>query len=168
MAFTGRNSLQSDLLLTVAVEYITLVDYDGSTFCSVYGMIKDFDSLNETDAVIALCNNERRTRDLPLMEKGEELTAAAQARSGELPESFAHQRPNGESCFTMLDVYGVEYNWAAENIAYGQNTAQIVVDDWMNSDGHRANILNEKCRHIGVGKILAENGRIYWTQLFTN
>ena len=152
----------------LAVEYITLVDYDGSTFCSVYGMIKDFDSLNETDAVIALCNNERRTRDLPLMEKGEELTAAAQARSGELPESFAHQRPNGESCFTMLDVYGVKYNWAAENIAYGQNTAQIVVEDWMNSDGHRANILNEKCRHIGVGKILAENGRIYWTQMFTD
>ena len=68
MAFTGRNSLQSDLLLTVAVEYITLVDYDGSMFCSVYGMI----------------------------------------------------------------------------------------------------ILNEKCRHIGVGKILAENGRIYWTQMFTD
>ena len=168
MAFTGQNSLQSDLLLTVAVEYITLVDYDGSTFCSVYGMIKDFDSLNETDTVIALCNNERRTRDLPLMEKGEELTAAAQARSEELLVLFEHQRPNGDSFYTMLDEYGVQYNWYAENIAYGQNTAQAVVEAWMNSDGHRGNILKERGRHIGVGRTTAENGRIYWTQLFTN
>ena len=152
----------------LAAEYITLVDYDGSMFCSVNGMIKEFDSLNETDAVIALCNNERRTRDLPLMEKGEELTSAAQARSEELTVSFTHQRPSGESCFTMLDVYGVKRNWCGENIAYGQKTAQNVVDAWMNSDGHRANILNERGRHIGVGRVQAENGRIYWTQMFTD
>ena len=155
----------------LAKEYITMVEYDGSMFCSINGMIGEFDSLSETDAVIALCNNERRVQGLDLLEKTEEISAAAQARSEELPEHFSHERPNGESCFTMLKEYGVSYGWTAENIAAGQQTAQGAVNWWMNSDGHRAAILNEGAKYIGVGMTRCEGGYgnygIYWSEFFT-
>ena len=87
-------------------------------------------------------------------------------RFGEFYPSFSHTRPNGASCFTALTEAGVSYARAGENIAYGQSTPEAVVQSWMNSSGHRANILSSSFTSIGVGCTVV-NGTAYWAQLFT-
>ena len=83
----------------------------------------------------------------------------------EVAKVFSHTRPNGSSCFTVLGEYGVSYRSAGENIASGQTTPAEVVNAWMNSEGHRANILGESFTSLGVG--VYKNGSSYtWVQLF--
>ena len=91
---------------------------------------------------------------------------AAQVRAAETVQSFSHTRPNGSSFSTALTEAGVSYTRSGENIAYGQSTPQQVVQAWMNSSGHRANILNESFTTIGVGYTVS-GGTAYWAQLFT-
>ena len=79
--------------------------------------------------------------------------------------SSLHTRPDGTSCFTVLDQNGINYFSAGENIAMGYPTSESVVNGWMNSSGHKANILNSSFTHIGVG-CYEENGYYYWVQLF--
>ena len=76
---------------------------------------------------------------------------------------FAHESPSLGTPFEMMKSFGISYKSAGENIARGQKSPKEVVDGWMNSSGHRANILNKSYTHIGVGYV--ENGR-YWTQMF--
>ena len=76
---------------------------------------------------------------------------------------FSHTSPTYGTPFQMMKNFGITYRTAGENIARGQISPKAVVDAWMNSSGHRANILNSSFTHIGVG--YAENGR-YWTQMF--
>jgi uncharacterized protein YkwD len=76
---------------------------------------------------------------------------------------FSHNSPTYGSPFEMMRKFGISYTAAGENIAKGQRTPQEVVAAWMNSAGHRANILNKNYTHIGVG--FEENGYI-WTQQF--
>ena len=94
------------------------------------------------------------------------MQQAAQTRAGELQTSFSHTRPSGASCFTALTEAGVSYTRAGENIAYGQSTPEAVVQSWMNSSGHRANLLSSSFTTIGVGYTVV-NGTAYWAQLFT-
>lgn len=79
---------------------------------------------------------------------------------------FSHQSPTYGSPFDMMKQFGISFTAAGENIAYGQPTAQAVMDAWMNSPGHRANILNSSYTQIGVGAVADNNGTIYWTQDF--
>ena len=76
---------------------------------------------------------------------------------------FSHTSPTYGTPFQMLTSFGVSYRTAGENIAYGQRTPREVVTAWMNSPGHRANILNASYTQIGVGYVASGN---YWTQLF--
>lgn len=76
---------------------------------------------------------------------------------------FAHNSPLYGTPFQMIKAFGISYRTAGENIAYGQRTPKQVVDGWMNSSGHRANILNSSYTQIGVGYV--PNGH-YWTQMF--
>ena len=92
---------------------------------------------------------------------------AAQVRAAEQARSFSHTRPNGTSCFTALREAGVSYRSAGENIAYGQQTPEAVMSGWMNSQGHRANILERNFTKIGVSCYENANGVKYWVQLFT-
>ena len=87
-------------------------------------------------------------------------------RARESAQSFSHTRPDGGSFSTALTEAGVSYIRSGENIAYGQTTPQQVVQAWMDSAGHRANILDAGFTHIGVGYAVV-NGTAYWTQLFT-
>jgi uncharacterized protein YkwD len=87
-------------------------------------------------------------------------------RAEELIQSFSHTRPDGTSCFTAFDEFGVDYRAAGENIAAGQKTPEDVVNSWMNSSGHRANILSENFTAIGVGVAEDVNGTLYWVQMF--
>lgn len=116
--------------------------------------------------VVSLVNAERAKQGLPALTIDTKVQQAAQTRAGELKTSFAHTRPSGASCFTALTEAGVSYSRAGENIAYGQSTPEAVVQAWMNSSGHRANILSSSFTTIGVGYTVV-NGTAYWAQFFT-
>ncbi|MDO5142922.1 MAG: CAP domain-containing protein [Eubacteriales bacterium] len=116
--------------------------------------------------VVALVNGERAKQGLPALTVDAQVQQAAQVRAGELVRSFAHTRPNGASFSTALTAAGVVYRTAGENIAYGQSSPQQVMQAWMGSSGHRANILNARYTTIGVGYIVVD-GTAYWAQLFT-
>ena len=113
--------------------------------------------------VVDLVNRERAKEGLSALSTNDTLMAAAQIRATELRTLFAHDRPDGSVCFTVLDEVGLPYMTAGENIAMGYPSPERVVEGWMNSPGHRANILNEYFTAIGVG--YDENGRC-WVQLF--
>lgn len=116
--------------------------------------------------VVALVNAERAKYGLSALKADSRVQQAAQVRAAETVQSFSHTRPNGSSFSTALTEAGVSYTRSGENIAYGQSTPQQVVNAWMNSSGHRANILNESFTTIGVGYTVV-NGTAYWAQLFT-
>ena len=117
--------------------------------------------------VLQLVNQERTKAGLSSLTSEATITAAANVRAQESRQSFSHTRPNGTSFSTALREHGVSYRTSGENIAYGQRTPQEVVNAWMNSPGHRANILNPSFNKIGIG-VYQYNGTIYWSQLFTN
>lgn len=112
--------------------------------------------------VVDLVNAERAKEGLSALTIDTKVTAAAQVRAKEVQTSFSHTRPDGRSCFTALDEANASYRGAGENIALGQKTPEQVMNDWMNSEGHRANIMNPNFKYIGVGV----DGNA-WTQLFT-
>ncbi|MDD3571146.1 MAG: CAP domain-containing protein [Lachnospiraceae bacterium] len=112
--------------------------------------------------VVNLVNAERAKEGLSPLSIDSKVTAAAQVRATEIKTSFSHTRPDGRSCFTALAEAGASYSGAGENIAIGQKTPSEVVTAWMNSPGHRANIMKPNFKYIGVGV----NGTA-WAQLFT-
>lgn len=117
--------------------------------------------------VADLVNQERAKAGLAPLEVKVNLQAAAQVRAKEIEKSFSHTRPNGSSFSTVLAENGVDYRGSGENIAWGQRSPEEVMNGWMNSEGHRANILNKNFKYIGVGYHVNSNGTGYWTQLFT-
>lgn len=130
------------------------------------------DSTPDTDnsftaQVVSLVNQERAKAGLSPLTVDSSVAAAASARAREIETSFSHTRPDGSSFSTALTQSGVSYRGAGENIAYGQKTPQDVMNSWMNSQGHRANILNKDFTTIGVGYHQNSNGTGYWAQLFT-
>lgn len=116
--------------------------------------------------VAALVNAERAKYGLSALTVDTNVQQAALVRAKETAQSFSHTRPNGSSFSTALTEAGVSYRTVGENIAYGQTTPQQVMNAWMNSSGHRANILNANYTTIGVGYTVI-NGTAYWAQLFT-
>jgi len=128
----------------------------------------DADLKEYSAEVLSLTNVERRKAGVADLTVNEELTNAAFARAAELVALFSHKRPDGSSCFTVYAEYGVSYRAAAENIAAGQLTPEDAMNSWMNSAGHKANILNEKYNHLGVGVAAGEDGTLYWCMNFTN
>lgn len=118
------------------------------------------------EAVASLVNAARQDASLSELELDADLCAAAQARAQEIAQSFSHTRPDGSSCFTILEEFGISYRAAGENIAMGQRTPEEVMDGWMNSSGHRANILNGTFTSIGVGYYVDGAGAAHWVQIF--
>lgn len=120
--------------------------------------------------VVTLINQERATVGLPGVSQNASLDAVAQIRAREIVTTFAHTRPNGTDWYTVLDENGVTYMCAGENIAAGHGTPQDVMVAWMNSDGHRANILNSSFGQVGIGYYTDPNSiyGTFWVQIFTN
>lgn len=116
--------------------------------------------------VVRLVNQEREKAGLSPLTVNAQAAEAAQVRAGEIEYLFSHTRPDGTSFVTALQEAGVSYRGAGENIAYGQKTSEQVMEGWMNSQGHRANILNPNFTAIGVGHYQNSRGVSYWTQLF--
>ncbi|ASK61101.1 hypothetical protein CFK37_02265 [Virgibacillus phasianinus] len=124
------------------------------------------DQLNEFEQqVVELTNNEREERGLEPLKIDVELSKMARDKSQDMSTNgyFSHTSPNYGSPFDMMESYGITYQSAGENIARGQRTPEEVVNGWMNSQGHRENILNPDYTHIGVGYVADGN---YWTQEF--
>ncbi len=121
------------------------------------------------DEVVALVNQERANDGLDPLYAVPVLNEAAAVRAEECVEYYAHQRPDGSSCFTVLTEHEIRYFSAGENIAYGYKTPEAVVAAWMDSPGHRANILDEDYDCIGIGVSYdSSSRRYYWTQIFVD
>lgn len=117
--------------------------------------------------VLNLVNKERSKNNLPELKLDWEVSRVARYKSQDMCEKnyFSHTSPTYGSPFDMLKKFKISYVTAGENIAKGQKTAQAVMNSWMNSQGHRANILNKNFTKMGVG-MYEKNNSIYWTQLF--
>ncbi len=122
------------------------------------------------EKVVELVNQQRAANGLDPLTSDADLKEAAFQRSKELTQSFSHTRPDGSGCFTILDELGISYGSAGENIAMGSSSffgPEMVMESWMNSSGHRGNILGAGYTRIGVGCYYS-NGNYYWTQIFSS
>ena len=115
--------------------------------------------------VVRLVNAERASYGLPALSIRADLCQYARVKSQDMHDSgyFSHTSPNYGSPFDMMQSFGITYSHAGENIAMGYSTPEAVVSAWMNSEGHRANILSASYTELGVGYV-ADGG--YWTQWF--
>jgi uncharacterized YkwD family protein len=115
--------------------------------------------------VIDLTNVQRKQNGLPALQADTKLSGVAEKKSIDMQQKnyFSHTSPTYGSPFDMMRDFGVTYKSAGENIAQGQQTPQAVVQAWMNSEGHRKNILSPNFTHIGVGHEKTGN---HWTQMF--
>lgn len=115
--------------------------------------------------VIRLVNEIRVKHGLKPLTANWELSRVARYKSQDMVDNryFSHTSPTYGSPYQMMRNFGISFRTAGENIAYGQRTPQAVVNAWMNSSGHRANILNSSYTQIGVGYVATGH---YWTQMF--
>ena len=118
--------------------------------------------------VLNLVNKERKANGLKPLTLNKELSNVTNIKSRDMIEKgyFDHTSPTYGSPFDMMKKFNISYNTAGENIAMGQKTPSEVMNSWMNSSGHRANILNSTYTELGVGIQKDSNGTIYWTQMF--
>ena len=116
--------------------------------------------------ITELVNEHRAAAGLKPVKYSAKLSAAAQVRAVEIEKSFSHTRPDGRYFSTVFAEHGITYRYSGENIAWGQKSPEEVVTAWMNSAGHRANILNKNFTELGVGYRQNEKGVNYFTQLF--
>ena len=131
--------------------------------------IPDYDAVKSIEnEVIRLTNQERAKHGLPALKADWELSRVARYKSADMRDKnyFSHTSPTYGSPFDMIKAFGIPYRSAGENIAAGQSSPQQVVQSWMNSEGHRQNILNSSYTHIGVGYAEGGSYRHYWTQMF--
>lgn len=124
------------------------------------------------EQVFRLVNQIRAEYGLPAYQKSDLLSDAADKRAEEISSFYNHTRPNGTPFYTVLAEYGLNYSYTGENIAAGQRTAQVVVNDWMASTmGHREAILSSEYQYMGVGFVRVQSSDpqgyyYYWVQEF--
>ena len=115
--------------------------------------------------VVRLVNAQRAQNGLKPLAENWELSRVARYKSADMASRryFSHESPTYGSPYQMMRSFGISFRSAGENIAYGQRTPAAVVGAWMNSSGHRANILSASYTQIGVGYCASGH---YWTQMF--
>ncbi len=120
--------------------------------------------------VVELVNVERQKAGLPALKLDASISNIARMKSKDMADNnyFAHQSPTYGSAGDMLSKFGIKWSAWGENIASGQKTPESVVTAWMNSPGHKANIMSSNYSRIGVGYVTNSNGTPYWTQMFAN
>ena len=118
--------------------------------------------------VISLVNSERSKRRLPVLKTNIKLGKTARIKAEDMRNKnyFSHISPTYGSPFNMMQRFGISFTAAGENIAKGQRTPAEVMKSWMNSPGHRQNILNPAYTDIGVGFAKDARGVTYWVQQF--
>ncbi len=130
----------------------------------------DAEFSRQAEEILTLVNAERAKAGLAPLTLEIKLCEAADIRAEEITQAFSHTRPDGTSCFTAVEETGYDdYRALGENIAAGQRTAEVVMDGWMNSPGHKANILSEDFTKLGIGYVKTANGyQNYWVQMFAS
>lgn len=118
--------------------------------------------------ILKLVNAERSKQGLSPLTLNWELSRVAKFKSEDMRDNnyFSHTSPTYGSPFEMMKSFGISYKSAGENIAAGQKTSQEVMNNWMNSSGHKANILSKNYTQLGVGKATGGSYETYWTQMF--
>lgn len=161
-------------ILNVDATTVSVGHYEGGAYGNYWVLIFSYPENSHTDdfrqEVLDLVNVERAKYGLtPLVMGDANLTAAAQKRAEEIATVNSHTRPDGSKCFTVLKEYGVTAAPTGENAAWGSVSPQEVVDAWMQSEGHRANILNPEARAMGVGYYYNSSSTWghQWIQIFT-
>lgn len=129
---------------------------------SIYDANTEKDCYTLSYKVFEIVNQERIKAGVKPLKFNNDMYKAAMVRAKECDESFSHDRPNGTSCFTALKEAGVKYFSAGENIAMGYRTPADVMKGWMDSEGHRNNILNPNFTDFACG--VYKSG--YWSQFF--
>ena len=131
--------------------------------------IPTIDDIKAKEAeVVRLVNIERTKRGLQPVTNNWQLARVARYKSQDMINKnyFSHNSPTYGSPFNMMESFGISFSAAGENIASGQKTPAEVVAAWMNSPGHRANILSPTYNQLGVGLAISKSGKYYWTQMF--
>ena len=122
----------------------------------------------KAESVIRLVNEERSKSGIGGLTLDEPMMAAAETRAQEQKQAFSHTRPDGSSCFTVFAQYGIPSSARGENVGCGGVcTPEQITNAWMNSPGHRENIMNGVFTRIGVG-CFESGGYSYWAQVFAN
>jgi len=116
--------------------------------------------------VLKIVNRERITYGLEPISTFKKIQQAAGVRADEISYYFSHTRPDGTSCFTAVKELGIYYSCAGENIAAGYQSPKAVMTGWMNSDGHRGNILGSGYDHVGIGYATGGSYGKNWVQDF--
>ena len=116
--------------------------------------------------ILRLVNIERKKVGVKPLKLSRELFRPAAIRAREITKMFSHTRPNGLSFDSAF--YGIDYRIVGENIAAGQTDVEMVMQQWMDSPGHRANILNKHYKYLGVGYLYDEDTiyKHFWVQHF--
>ena len=129
---------------------------------------KSSEEVSTEQEILKLVNAERSKQGLSPLTLDWELSRVAKFKSEDMRDNnyFSHNSPTYGSPFNMMKSFGITYKSAGENIAAGQKTAQAVMTDWMNSSGHKANILSKNYTRLGVGKATGGSYGTYWTQMF--
>lgn len=153
---------------------VSVGHYEGGMYQNYWVLIFSYpENSHVTDyqqEVLDLVNAERAKYGLAPLEMGDDnLNAAAMKRAEEIATVNSHTRPDGTKCFTVLNEYGVTDQPTGENAAWGSVSPEEVVKAWMNSEGHRANILNPEARKMGVGFYYNSSSTWghQWIQIFT-
>lgn len=129
--------------------------------------VKETTASKYAKKVLDLVNTERTKRGLDALKLNSQLNKAAATRAKELVSGFSHTRPDGRDCFTILTDLEMIYSSVGENIAAGQASPGAVMESWMGSEGHRANILSGTYTSMGVGYYKAsDSNKYYWVQIF--
>ena len=131
--------------------------------------VPNIDDVKQLEQQVAqMVNEERDKAGLAPLKMNWEVSRTARYKSQDMIDKryFAHQSPTYGSPFNMMESFGIRFSAGGENIAYGQRTPTEVMQAWMDSPGHRANIMSAVYNEIGVGAAKAANGTLYWTQLF--
>ena len=158
------------LVLTGSISFPAAAPLEVSAASVASTSLTDAQLQAYANQVAAIVNQEREKVGKKPLYVLPRLNGAASVRAEECVESFSHTRPDGSSFSSILTsgTYAVNWTAAGENIAWGQRTPAAVMDAWMNSAGHKANILSEKYEfdYIGVGVARDSSGVLYWTQNF--
>lgn len=137
--------------------------YETATYAGYQNANASYDA--QAVQVLNLVNAERAKAGAAPLRLAQDLQNAAAVRAEEITRSFSHTRPDGRSCFTLVRD---QKHTMGENIAAGSATPEAVVDQWMQSPGHRANMLNKSFKELGVGHMYKQGSKYghYWIQMF--
>ncbi len=153
---------------TVGIGYYEGGEY-GNYWVMIFTYARNTSENSFAQEVLNLVNAERAKAGLnPLALGDAHLTAAANERAKEVAQVASHTRPDGTNCFTVLKEYGVDDTATGENAAWGEATPEEVVNDWMNSEGHRVNIMDPNAKYMALGYNFDANSQWghNWVQIF--